>query len=182
MSHDVTDRIDLGTNFLNAITFAATSVGYGANLLYYIRPAETILTTNTVTNFTTNIVVTYTTNTVTNYTTNSVVTFTATNTVTASGMDICQARTVSAAANCLGPVASVLPAQAFRASAIANGLFSLSFPSLIGTSYTVQYKNSLADPAWIDLETVVGTGGNLSITDPAEAHLPSRFYRVILTP
>jgi len=182
VSHDVTDRIDLGTNFLNAITFAATSVGYGANLLYYIRPAETILTTNTVTNFTTNIVVTYTTNTVTNYTTNSVVTFTATNTVTASGMDICQARTVSAAANCLGPVASVLPAQAFRASAIANGLFSLSFPSLIGTSYTVQYKNSLADPAWIDLETVVGTGGNLSITDPAEAHLPSRFYRVILTP
>jgi hypothetical protein len=182
VTHVVADQINLGTNLLTALTFAATDVGYGPNLFYYLRPAETILTTNTLTNFTTNTVITYTTNTVTTYTTNSAVTFTATNTVTASGMDVCQSGTVSAAANCLGPVASPLTASQFRASAVANGLISLSFPSIKGTSYTVQYKNSLADPAWIDLETVVGTGGNVTITDPAAALRPSRFYQVIITP
>jgi hypothetical protein len=111
-----------------------------------------------------------------------VVTFTTTNTVTASGTDICQARTVAAAANCLGPVALALASPQFRASAIANGLFSLSFPSQSGSSYTVQYKNALTDPDWTDLEAVVGTGGDLSITDPAMAQRPARFYRVILTP
>jgi uncharacterized repeat protein (TIGR01451 family) len=192
----VTDRIDLGTNFLTALTFTATDVGYGPNLFYYLRPAETILTTNTVTNFTTNIVITLTTNTVSTYTTNSVVTFTATNTVMTSGMDICQGSTVAAAANCLGPVALALAAPQFRwpavasalaapefsSSALANGLFRLSFRSQNGTSYTIQYKNALADPAWTDLETVLGTGGNLSITDRDSAQRPSRFYRIILTP
>jgi hypothetical protein len=111
-----------------------------------------------------------------------VVTFTATNTVTATGTDICQARTVAAAANCLGPVALALAAPEFRASAMAHGIFSLSFPSHSGISYTVQYKNKLNDPAWTDLETVIGTGGELTITDAAAAQRPTRFYRVILTP
>jgi hypothetical protein len=65
---------------------------------------------------------------------------------------------------------------------MARGLFSLSFASQSGKSYTVQYKNSLTDPAWTDLEKLVGTGANLSITDPAAAQRPTRFYRVILTP
>jgi hypothetical protein len=133
---------------------------------------------------------------VSTYTTNSVVTFTATNTVMTSGMDICQGSTVAAAANCLGPVALALAAPQFRwpavasalaapefsSSALANGLFRLSFRSQNGTSYTIQYKNALADPAWTDLETVLGTGGNLSITDRDSAQRPSRFYRIILTP
>jgi uncharacterized repeat protein (TIGR01451 family) len=178
----VTDRISLGTNFLNELTFTATDVGYGPNLFYYLRPAGSTSTTNTVITYTTNIVITLITNTTTTYATNSGVTFTATNTVTATGMDICQARTVAAAANCLGPVALALVAPEFRASAMANGLFSLSFASQSGTSYTVQYKNSLTDAAWTDLETVVGTGGNLSITDPAATQRPTRFYRVISTP
>ena len=182
VTHVVTDRINLGTNFLNALTFAATDVGYGPDLFYYLRPPGSISTTNSVTTYTTNIVITLITNTTTTYTTNSVVTFTATNTVTASGMDICQASTVTAAANCLGPVAPAAAAPAFRASGVANGLFRLSFPSQNGILYTVQYKNKLTDRAWTDLEIVIGTGGNLSITDAAAARQPTRFYRVILTP
>ena len=186
----VTDRIDLGTNFLNDLTFTATDVGYGANLFYYIRAGGSTLTTNTVTT----------------YTTNSVVSFTPTNTVTASGTDTCLAGTVAAAADCLGPVALALPAPVFEAraaarglldekaasqapaapvfgaSAIGKGFFSLSFQSENGVSYTVQYKNTLYDPTWTDLKTVVGTGGKLSITDALAAQRGTRFYRVILTP
>jgi type VI secretion system secreted protein VgrG len=151
-----------------------------------VPPAEVISTT--VTNYTTNTVTTVVTNTATTYTTNSTVTFTPTNTVTATGMDICQARTAAAAADCLGPVPLVvergpsvpLLVSIIDAPSLANGLFA--FPSENGKSYTVQYKNSLSDPAWTDLETVAGTGGNLPITDAAAARQRARFYRVISTP
>ncbi|MCX6930123.1 MAG: hypothetical protein NT154_43965 [Verrucomicrobia bacterium] len=164
VTHLVTDRLSLGTNFLNALTFTATDVGYGPNLFYYLRPERSILTTNIV-----NI-----------YTTNSVVSFTPTNTVTATGMDICKVRTVSAAANCLGPVAAQL-VPVIRASTTAKGIFSLSFSTEDGKSYTVQYKNGFNDPTWTDLETVVGTGTYLPITDATAAQQPSRFYRVIMS-
>ena len=184
VTDDVTDRISLGTNFLNAVTFAATDVGYGPNLFYYLRPAGSVSTTNSVTTYTTNTVITLITNTTTTYTTNSVVTFIPTNNVSASGMDICQARTVAAAANCAGPLGPAVVEPEFRASAMAvsSGLFRLSFPSQGGMSYTVQYKNALTDPAWTDLETVVGTGASLSITDPGAAERPTRFYRIISRP
>jgi hypothetical protein len=39
VTHVVTDRISLGTNFLNALTFTAMDVGYGPNLFYYLRPS-----------------------------------------------------------------------------------------------------------------------------------------------
>jgi hypothetical protein len=39
VNHAVTDRVSLGANFVNALTFAATDVGYGPNLLYYLRPS-----------------------------------------------------------------------------------------------------------------------------------------------
>ena len=100
-----TDRLILGTNYLNALTFTATDVGYGPNLFYYLRPASALVATNLTTTFTTNLVTTLVTNTVTSYLTNSLVTFTPTNTVTAIGMDLCLDRTVVAAANCLGPIA-----------------------------------------------------------------------------
>jgi type VI secretion system secreted protein VgrG len=161
-----------------AVTLAGTTVT--------VPPAEVISTT--VTNYTTNTVTTVVTNTVTTYTTNITVTFTPTNTVTATGMDICQARTAAAAADCLGPVPLVverdpsvqLLVSIIGAPSLANGLFA--FPTETGKSYTVQYKNSLSDPAWTDLETVAGTGGNLPITDPAAPRQPARFYRVISTP
>jgi hypothetical protein len=199
VSHVLTDRLHLGTNFLTGLTFTTTDVGYGPNLFYYLRPAGTTLTTNTVTTYTTNTVATYTTNTVpgfitntvpgfitnrvTTYTTNSVVSFTPTNTVTAIGMGICQ-DSVNATANCLPVVTTVLIIGTPNVN--ADGFFSLSFPTEKGKSYTVQYKDALTDPTWTDLVppgSVPGTGGPLTIYDSSPAALhPSRFYRIMSTP
>lgn len=107
------------------------------------------------------------------------VSFTTTNTVRASALDTCLSRVVVAAANCLGRVAS---APVVRAPTMANGSASLAFPTEAGKSYVVQYKNALSDPTWIDLETVVGTGGSLPVTDTTAGHQPARFYRIIDTP
>jgi hypothetical protein len=169
----VTDRFTVGTN-ATELTFTATDVAFGPNLFYFLRGLGVGTTTNSVT--------TYTTNTVTTYTTNSVVSFTTTNTVTAIGMDICQDLVV-AAANCLGPVAPTTPVPVIGTPTInADGFFSLSFATENGKSYTVQYKNKLNDPTWTDLETVVGTGGTLIITDATAAGQPTRYYRVMATP
>ncbi|MHB8523233.1 MAG: DUF7507 domain-containing protein, partial [Limisphaerales bacterium] len=188
----VTDRFPVG-NDVKELTFTATDAGsFGPDLFYYLRGRELSLTTNNVTTYTTNTVTTLVTNTLTTFTTNTVVTFTPTNTVTATGIDTCQARTVAAAANCLGPVPpSVSSAESVPTVepivtvvgglTMSKGVFGLSFGTEIGKSYTVQYKNTLNDPAWTDLETVAGTGGSLSIIDTA-ATGATRFYRVMPTP
>jgi hypothetical protein len=171
----VTDRFPVGTNAAE-LAFTATDVGFGPNLFYFLRGRGLNLATNIVTTFTTNTVITYRTNTVTTYTTNSVVFFTPTNTVIATGVDICQARTVTDTADCLGSGPGAL--TALGAPAAAGGFFSVSFPTEKGKTYTVQYKNALNDPIWTDLETVAGTGGPLSITNTDTTPHPTRFYRI----
>ena len=169
LTHVPTDRMSFGTNFFNALTFTPTDVGYGANSFYYLLPTRII--------YTTNIVTSYTTNTVTTYVTNSWISFTPTNTVTVSGLDLCQGRTVVATADCTGMVIPLI----ISAPAInSDGFFGLSIPTREGQSYTVQYKNTLNDPAWTDLPgmPVSGTGGILIIMDPNAAVQPMRFYRV----
>jgi len=177
----VTDRLSLGTNLLTSLTFTATDVGYGANKFYYLRPAQIILTTNSVTTFITNVVTTLTTNLTTSFVTNSLVTFTPTNTVTVTGVDVCQSRTVSAAANCQGPIVLGAFIRTIGNSALTTGFFRMFIPSVIGESYTVQYKNKLTDAVWTDLETIAGTGGTLIITN-ATTGQPSRFFRFMATP
>jgi uncharacterized repeat protein (TIGR01451 family) len=201
------DRFTL-TGHFQELEFTPTDVGYGVNLFYSIRGGATF-TTNTVTTYITNTVTTYNTNTVpgfitntvagfitntvagfiTNtvitYTTNRVVSFTPTNTVTVIGMDICQ-DSVNAAANC-GCVASAPPVLVTVTPNVnSDGFFSLSFPTEVGKSYTVQYKDALTDPTWTDLVppgSVPGTGGPLTIYDSSPAALhPSRFYRIMSTP
>lgn len=190
VSQVVTDRVNLGTNFITSLTFTATDVGYGPNLFYYLRPERAAMTTNIVTTFTTNVVTTFTTNVVTTFVTNSTVTFMATNTVSTTGTDICQGRTVAAAANCSGPVAAASPPPpsgsatppVVSSPTFANGSVSLSFPTESGRSYTTQFKNTLSDPAWTTLETVAGTGGNMTTRYAVEPLTRSRFYRVIIAP
>ena len=113
--------------------------------------------------------------------TNSVVTFTPTNTVTAMGVDMCQSRTVSAAANCAGPVQLAYSTMVVNDATLLSGFFRMSIPTVTGESYTVQYKNKLTDPVWTDLQTVAGTGGTLIITNPTTGQ-PSRFFRFKATP
>ena len=183
-SGTVTDRFAVGTN-VTELTFAAADVLYGPNLFYYLRGAPKLGCQSSQITYTTNTVTTVTTNTVTTVTTN-IVPSVATDTITASGNDICQSRTVIATTSCPGSIQGVQPViggPGVPPTRYSNGAFSLSFATQIGGSYTVQYKNSLSDPAWTDLPNmpVSGTGGALTITDSTGGQ-PRRFYRVFLTP
>jgi hypothetical protein len=67
---------------------------------------------------------------------------------------------------------------------MSNGLFSLAaFATVPGTSYTLQYKDDLSNPTWINLETVVGTGEDMAFTNMGTPLPVMRFYRVLtITP
>jgi hypothetical protein len=59
----------------------------------------------------------------------------------------------------------------------AGSNVNLSWKSQGATSYQIQYKNDLGDPAWTNLEVVAGTG--LIITRSYPAVGARRFYRVL---
>jgi len=57
--------------------------------------------------------------------------------------------------------------------------FTLSFPTEVGPSYTVESKHSLDDLSWEVLTNVVGTGLPITISDP-EPTDGTKFYRIHL--
>jgi uncharacterized repeat protein (TIGR01451 family) len=61
-----------------------------------------------------------------------------------------------------------------------NGIApSINFSSVTGLTYSLEFKGSLTDPAWIPIPPPVpGTGGMLSLLDTNATAAPSRFYRV----
>jgi uncharacterized repeat protein (TIGR01451 family) len=165
VTHVATDRMSFGTNFLIALTFTPTAVGYGANLFYYIGGSSV---------------------TVTNYTTNSVaVGLTPTNTVTAIGWSICQpdGQPVTAAADCVGPIIPLVLDIGTTIDPNGGGfMLSLSFPTQKGRSYYVEYTDVLIDPTWSILSgPTPGTGGIVTIPEPIDPGQPARFYRIMIT-
>src|SRR5205085_8460064 len=61
-----------------------------------------------------------------------------------------------------------------------NGV-AIEWQGIVGGTYRVQFKNSLSDPAWIDLEgDLTGGPGNLSKVDVTGAAGRERYYRVLL--
>lgn len=187
----VTDRFTVGTN-ATELTFTATDAGsFGPNLFYYLRGGAGTVVTNTTTTFTTNTTPTFTTNTTTTFTTNTTTTFTTNsvvftipNIVTATGVDICEARTVTATARCSGSgsgqTAPVIGGNGAAPSTYRNGTFTLSFATQNGQVYMLQYKNSIMDATWTDLQSVTGDGGFMSISDATGGRM--RFYRLVLRP
>lgn len=71
-----------------------------------------------------------------------------------------------------GPKGGVTLAKA----AIASGKFQFEFDSQSGTTYTVQFKNSLSDRTWQTLSSIAGDGARKSISDWLTSS--NRFYRV----
>jgi len=127
----------------------------------------TSLSTNLVTSFATNIFAGGTTNI-----------------VTASGMDVCQGRTVTATAVCFEPGSQagfVIGSAEVPPLEYSNGSFKFSFATQNGVSYIVQYKFAMSDPTWTDLDTVTGTGGIVTISK-AVAGQPTCFYRIKISP
>ena len=60
-----------------------------------------------------------------------------------------------------------------------EGVVAISFPSLVGLNYAIEYKNSLTDPDWLLLEVRAGSGAVETVEDPG-ARVPSRFYRILV--
>jgi hypothetical protein len=63
--------------------------------------------------------------------------------------------------------------------AYLNGVPRLSFTTLRGHNYTVQYADSLDSTSWHDLAPVTGTGDIVFLDDPTAVGA-QRFYRVRL--
>jgi len=59
----------------------------------------------------------------------------------------------------------------------------LSWNSLLGATYQLQFKNNLSDTTWNNVPgaTITGTGNLISLTDTFSASTSARFYRVITT-
>ena len=73
--------------------------------------------------------------------------------------------------------------QEARVASGTSSSFRITFPSVSGTTYRVEFSDTLAPGSWTALgPDVVGTGGNLQATDSATYGHPKRFYRVGVVP
>ena len=70
----------------------------------------------------------------------------------------------------------IVPPQGLTIS-VAGSTASISFQSLGGLNYALEYKNRLSDATWTSLAPVPGNGGTLTLTDTS-ASVATRFYRV----
>jgi hypothetical protein len=59
-----------------------------------------------------------------------------------------------------------------------TGNFTVSFDTLSGKTYRVEYKNALSDPNWLVLKTEVAGSASLTVTDDLGSN-PQRFYRIV---
>jgi hypothetical protein len=71
---------------------------------------------------------------------------------------------------------SNVPVITLTAPEPLDGQFQFTFNTVSATNYTIQYCTTLGN--WIDLMTLGGSGGPLTIIDPNAAGNGERFYRV----
>ncbi len=74
-------------------------------------------------------------------------------------------------------VLTVVPPTPVTPVFTASGGFALSVQSVVGKTYALEYKDSLADANWTPLTGVPGNGGPVSLSD-ANAPATRRFYRI----
>jgi hypothetical protein len=99
-----------------------------------------------------------------------------TDTVMARGYDICQGRSVIAAADCSGRVGLIV----ISSVAIANETATVTWTATPGTVYRVQCKASSQDTDWVTIPGDVTATGATASKDDAIASVPQRFYRVMV--
>jgi hypothetical protein len=64
---------------------------------------------------------------------------------------------------------------------VSGNQFTLTWPTIVGQNYQVEYKDSLGDPAWTPLGApVAGTGNPLTVNDDNN-NATNRFYRLKIT-
>ena len=74
-------------------------------------------------------------------------------------------------------VAVGIPEPRLSAMDWAGNCFSFTFQTMPGVLYVTEYKESLTDGVWTELERRFGSGGLELVTDPA-AGGTMRWYRV----
>jgi len=108
-----------------------------------------------------------------------VTTNTSNNVLTASGVDICQARTVSAGADCSGPFGGPT-GPTILSITTSNGVATITWTASAGTTYTLQYKDHPQDAIWLNLPgNVLATGATATKNDNL-GPLSGRYYRVMV--
>ncbi|HEX5400320.1 MAG TPA: hypothetical protein VFY06_14835, partial [Verrucomicrobiae bacterium] len=66
---------------------------------------------------------------------------------------------------------------------LTNDVPTFTWSVVAGQFYQMQYATNLATTNWTDLgKRIQPTNGVISLTDPAAAGSPQRFYRVVLYP
>ncbi len=98
--------------------------------------------------------------------------------VLATGMDTCQARTVTAKANCSGPVGQSVPV--IRSITMIQGVSTVAWDAIPGVSYRLQCKGILNDPIWIDIPGDVTANGSTCNKTDEVGPTQRRFYRVVV--
>ncbi|HTI99972.1 MAG TPA: lamin tail domain-containing protein [Dongiaceae bacterium] len=73
------------------------------------------------------------------------------------------------------------PPQLAAVSLAGGQTMQISFGTLTGQNYQVQYKGHLSDPVWQSLVVVPGTGASVVVHDDLSASA-ARFYRVLVLP
>jgi regulator of extracellular matrix RemA (YlzA/DUF370 family) len=77
---------------------------------------------------------------------------------------------------------NVLPPPSLGTLFISNSLVSLTWNSISGATYRVQFRTNLTDGVWVGLASdVTASGATASTTDPS-ATSDTRFYRVFVVP
>ncbi|MGO8925643.1 MAG: immunoglobulin domain-containing protein [Limisphaerales bacterium] len=62
---------------------------------------------------------------------------------------------------------------------LAGTNVSISFTSVLGSNYLLEYKNSLGDPAWTPLPPPVAATGGTMVLEDTNAPASSRYYRLL---
>ena len=74
-----------------------------------------------------------------------------------------------------------VPRPVIRIRALPENGCTLIFETLTGVAYAVEHSSALDNANWTTLQTVSGTGGDVSVEDRA-ASPDTRFYRVRVNP
>jgi hypothetical protein len=74
--------------------------------------------------------------------------------------------------------ASSTPQPPLATRDVGTGATTISWASLAGKTYLVEYRNSLAEGAWETLSTVSATGASSSYFDATASSATQRFYRI----
>jgi len=76
----------------------------------------------------------------------------------------------------------VVPPPTFSANSISNGVLTLTWSSISGQTYRVQYTTNLAGENWTDLTPdVIATGATATASDTPGSDA-ERFYRILVVP